>query len=142
MTPQESVNVWYIRHGENPANLTGELSYRRVDSADRPRRRAGAGTGRPVVREPAPAAIYASPLRRAAQTAQILATRLGLPVCTLEELRELDVGDLEGRSDEGAWELFLEVARAWTPATMPRLPRRRGLPPGAGPAAGRANAGA
>src|SRR5215469_717130 len=29
--PGESVTVWYIRHGENPANLTGELSCRTVD---------------------------------------------------------------------------------------------------------------
>ncbi len=62
---------------------------------------------------PVPAAIYASPLRRAAQTADIIAARLGLPVITLEELRELDVGDLEGRADEQAWGTFLEVAYAW-----------------------------
>ena len=114
VTPQESVSVWYIRHGENPANLTGELSCRRVDhpltSHGVEQAQALAGL---LSRDPAPAAIYASPLRRAAQTAQILATRLGVPVCTLEDLRELDVGDLEGRSDEGAWELFLEVAGAW-----------------------------
>ena len=112
--PGDSVSVWYIRHGENPANLTGELSCRRVDYplTDHGVEQARALAGL-LSREPAPAAIYASPLRRAAQTAQILATRLGLPVCTLEGLRELDVGDLEGRSDEQAWELYLEVAYAW-----------------------------
>ena len=31
MAPEGSVCVWYIRHGENPANLTGELSCRNVD---------------------------------------------------------------------------------------------------------------
>lgn len=111
---EESVSVWYIRHGQNPANLTGELSCRWVDypltghGVEQAQALAGL-----LSREPAPAAIYASPLRRAAQTAQILATRLGVPVCTLEELRELDVGDLEGRSDAQAWELFLDVAYAW-----------------------------
>ncbi|MCW2934963.1 MAG: fructose-2,6-bisphosphatase [Actinomycetia bacterium] len=115
VTPREnSVSVWYIRHGENPANLTGELSCRTVDY---PLTSHGVEQARALAdllsREPAPAAIYASPLRRAAQTAQILATRLGIPVRTLEELRELDVGDLEGRSDEQAWELFLDVYYAW-----------------------------
>jgi broad specificity phosphatase PhoE len=113
VTPQ-AVSVWYIRHGENPANLTGELSCRTVDY---PLTDHGVGQARALAgllsREPAPAAIYTSPLRRAAQTAHILATRLEMPVCTLEELRELDVGDLEGRSDEQAWKLFLEVAYAW-----------------------------
>jgi probable phosphoglycerate mutase len=112
--PEESVTVWYIRHGENPANLTGELSCRTVDYP-----LTGHGVEQATAladllsREPAPAAIYASPLRRADQTAQIIAARLGVPVTTLEDLRELDVGDLEGRNDVQAWELYLEVAYAW-----------------------------
>jgi broad specificity phosphatase PhoE len=40
--------------------------------------------------------IYASPLRRAAQTAQIIAARTGSDVVIVEGLRELDVGDLDG----------------------------------------------
>ena len=108
------VSIWYIRHGENPANLTGELSCRQVDY---PLTGHGVEQARALAdvlaREPAPAAIYASPLRRAAQTARIASARLGVPVHTLEELRELDVGDLEGRSDEQAWALYLEVAHAW-----------------------------
>ena len=114
MAPEDCVDIWYIRHGENPANLTGELSCRNVDYplTGRGVEQAVALADR-LAREPAPAAIYASPLRRAAQTAQILATRLGLPVRTLEELRELDVGDLEGRRDEEAWEVYLSVAYGW-----------------------------
>jgi len=112
----QAVSVWYIRHGENPANLTGELSCRKVDypltghgieQAQALAARLASGS------EPVPAAIYASPLRRAAQTARILASRLAVPVHTLEELRELDVGDLEGRRDEQAWKLYLDVAYAW-----------------------------
>jgi probable phosphoglycerate mutase len=108
------VTVCYIRHGENRANLTGELSCRKVDY---PLTDRGAGQAREVAErlsgEATPAAIYSSPLRRAAQTADIIAGRLGLPVVTLEDLRELDVGDLEGRSDEAAWKTYLEVAYAW-----------------------------
>lgn len=112
--PEDSVTVWYIRHGENPANLTGELSCRAVDYPLTERGVAQAADLASQLKvDSAPAAIYASPLRRATQTAQIIAGRLGLPVTTLEGLRELDVGDLEGRSDEQAWATFLDVACAW-----------------------------
>lgn len=114
MADEDGVRVWYIRHGENPANLTGELSCRNVDY---PLTERGVAQARELAERLAgmspSAAIYASPLRRAAQTAQIIAARLGLPVATLEGLRELDVGDLEGRADEQAWAAFLEVAYAW-----------------------------
>lgn len=46
--------------------------------------------------EPGPAAVYAFPLRRAAQTAEIIGARTGSDVVIVEGLRELDVGDLDG----------------------------------------------
>jgi probable phosphoglycerate mutase len=124
---EDSITIWYIRHGENPANLTGELSCRAVDY---PLTERGVAQARELAERlasppgdwppgdwppagSAPVAIYASPLRRAAQTAQIIADRLSLPVTTLEGLRELEVGDLEGRSDEQAWTTFLDVAYSW-----------------------------
>jgi probable phosphoglycerate mutase len=43
--------------------------------------------------------IYASPLKRAMETAEIVAQACGLPVVnTLEDLRELNVGSLEGQT--------------------------------------------
>jgi broad specificity phosphatase PhoE len=108
------VTVCYIRHGENRANLTGELSCLRIDY---PLTGRGVAQAAEVAErlsvETVPAAIYSSPLRRATQTADIIAGRLGLPVVTLEDLRELDVGDLEGRSDEEAWRTYLDIAYAW-----------------------------
>ena len=41
-------------------------------------------------------AIYTSPLRRASETARIVAGRLGLPAQELEALREIDVGEWQG----------------------------------------------
>jgi alpha-ribazole phosphatase len=41
--------------------------------------------------------IYASPLRRADETAAAIAARQGIPFVTLDDLRELDFGDCEGR---------------------------------------------
>jgi len=45
-------------------------------------------------------AIYASPLRRAQQTAQAVANHHGLPVCAIGDLRECSVGRWEGRDWE------------------------------------------
>ena len=57
----------------------------------------GAPEGLPSVRVDA---VYASDLARAHETAQIVATRLGLPLTTLRELREKHFGTWEGLTDE------------------------------------------
>ena len=44
------------------------------------------------------AAVYASPLERAGETAAPIARRLGLAVCALPGLTEIDVGDWTGRA--------------------------------------------
>jgi len=114
VAPEGSVCVWYIRHGENPANLTGELSCRNVDYPLTERGVAQAtALARSLTSESPPAAIYASPLRRATQTAGIIAASAGIPVVTVEGLRELEVGALEGRRDEHAWATYVEVCYAW-----------------------------
>lgn len=42
-------------------------------------------------------AAYTTPLRRARETAGIVAGRLGIPVTTIDDLREPDYGDADGR---------------------------------------------
>jgi broad specificity phosphatase PhoE len=118
VTHEDGVTVWYVRHGENPANLTGELTCKAVDY---PLTKRGVEQAVDVAAElasrladgPGAAAIYSSPLLRAFQTAQIIAARLGMPYTVLEELRELNVGELEGRPDQETWDTFLGTAYAW-----------------------------
>jgi broad specificity phosphatase PhoE len=108
--------VW-ARHGENVANLTRTLSYRVFDgdlTSDGRRQAAElarcltASNAGPVGR------IVCSPLGRARQTAEIVAQRLEVPVVAeLEDLRELNVGDLDGRSDAQAWQTYSAVVDAW-----------------------------
>lgn len=108
--------ILFIRHGENPANLSGELSHRDVDYSltERGRRQAQAVAEHLAAgHEGQVDAVFSSPLRRARETAAVIGFVLGLEVEELEELRELNVGDLEGRSDEHAWRIHDEIDAAW-----------------------------
>jgi probable phosphoglycerate mutase len=108
------VTAWYIRHGHNPANQARQLSHKVIDYPLTDLGVAQATTlARQLAGEPGPAAIYASPLRRAAQTAEIIAARTSSDVMIVEGLRELDVGDLDGRCDEEAWAVYHQVLAGW-----------------------------
>lgn len=125
--------VFWARHGENAANVTRTLSHRLVDPdlTERGRRqvheladRLGDELGRPETVAVARgarqggtagfAAVWCSPLRRARQTVEILCERLALPApAVLEGLREIDVGDLDGRRDDAAWTTYDAVLAEW-----------------------------
>ena len=112
-----AADVLWARHGENVANLTRTLSYRVFDGdlTDVGRRQARELGERLAVRAAGPVRLLAcSPLRRARQTADIVGQRLGLPVAMeLDDLREVNVGELDGRSDAQAWEIYTAVLAAW-----------------------------
>ncbi|MEV0677116.1 histidine phosphatase family protein [Actinosynnema sp. NPDC050436] len=63
-------------------------------------------------------AIYASTALRAQQTATPLATALGLEVEVVEGVQEIYCGDLEGRHDKEAFELFLAAVHQWTAGNL------------------------
>jgi broad specificity phosphatase PhoE len=108
--------VHWARHGENIANVSRTFSYRVFDGdltyggsaqAERLADKLHAATDRYGL-------LVCSPLRRARQTAQIVSDRLGLPVAAeLDDLREVNVGELDGRSDDGAWGVYEATLAAW-----------------------------
>ncbi|MFI5275003.1 MAG: histidine phosphatase family protein [Ktedonobacterales bacterium] len=106
--------VYFVRHGENTANLTREFSHRLVDYSLTARGEEQARcTARRFIGERI-GAVYASPLKRAHETAAIVAEPLGLPVTSLEDLREVNVGTLEGQPPTDAlWALHDGVFAAW-----------------------------
>ena len=84
-----------VRHGETDWNRERRFQ----GHADTPLNEAGrrqAGELADSLRTERLSAVYTSPLRRASETAEIVAERLGLDVRPLEALREIDVGDWEG----------------------------------------------
>lgn len=56
--------------------------------------------------------VYSSPVLRAIETSVIVAHHLGVEYEVREALREVDVGNLEGRSDEEAWRQWRSCLRA------------------------------
>jgi broad specificity phosphatase PhoE len=108
--------VHWARHGENVANLSrtfsyrvfdGDLTDRGVTQAERLAERLLAATDRYGL-------LVSSPLRRARQTAKIVSARLGLPVADeLDDLREVNVGELDGRADHRAWRVYEATLAAW-----------------------------
>jgi broad specificity phosphatase PhoE len=127
VTRRSSSLVLWARHGQNVANLTGTFSHRVFDGDL-------TGLGRRQARELADSLasrdddpigqLVCSPLRRARQTAQIVSDRLRLPVTAeLDGLRELNVGVLDGRSDNRAWATYNHVLATWKAGdTQARFP--------------------
>ncbi|MFI5274252.1 MAG: histidine phosphatase family protein [Ktedonobacterales bacterium] len=107
--------VYLVRHGENPANITREFSHRRVDYPLTTRGVAQARQTAAYLREQPITAVYSSPLRRAQQTADIIAAALHLPVTVLEAFRETNVGVLEDQPPTpAAWEFHDGILAGWS----------------------------
>lgn len=97
-----------VRHGETIHNVAG-IAQGWNDSvlSDAGQRQVQAVAQR--LRTYSPDAIYSSPLGRALSTAEAIAAATGLPIATLDDLREMNYGQWEGRS-------FLDVRREFADA--------------------------
>ncbi len=60
-----------------------------------------------------PGRIYASGLRRANETAAIIAESVSIEMRTMPELAEVSVGVLEGKSDSDSWRLHNSIWDRW-----------------------------
>jgi probable phosphoglycerate mutase len=103
-----------IRHAEvdeaMQKRIFGRLDVELSDAGrERAERLAGTLAAEPI------AAVYSSPLRRALDTAAPLTRELGLEPIVVDDLRELDFGDLEGLTLAEIEERFPDVV-AWMTA--------------------------
>lgn len=109
-----TLKIYFSRHGESQANVLHEISNRglkhpltlagRQQALDLAHRLEGRAISH----------IYSSPVLRAIETTVIVAHQLGIEYEVVEALREYDVGDLEGRADEEAWQIWRELFDDWT----------------------------
>lgn len=106
--------IYLVRHGENKANITKEFSHKKVDYSLTPKGVLQAQQTAAYFRDRHIDEIYSSPLKRAYETAQIIAQQKGLPVTAMENFREVNVGFLEGQppTDEN-WRIYAETVRDW-----------------------------
>lgn len=107
------LNLYLIRHGETDWNVEGriqglsdiELNARGQEQARRLAAR--------MPDEGAFAALYASPLKRAYRTAEMIGAALNLPVTAEPRLMERSLGDLEGLTMNDIRAKYPQIARAW-----------------------------
>ena len=107
------MKLYFVRHGESEANLLREFSNRGFKHGLTERGIQQAAQLARNLRGIPFAKIYTSPLKRACQTAEILAAHLHCPVEITDALREFDCGELEGRSDPEGWAIYDDVMQQW-----------------------------
>ncbi len=106
--------VYIIRHGENLANITKQLSSKVVDYPLTEKGQLQAlQTGEALVGKGIEA-LFCSPLKRARETAEIIGTQIGLIPQVIDELIEINVGDMEKvRSTREIWQEHDAVIHRW-----------------------------
>lgn len=108
-----SVRLLLARHGRTAANVGHVLDSRLPGSPLDDHGQAQAQRLAERLASWPVRAVHASRAVRAQQTAAPVAAALGLPVDVVDGVHEVDVGDMEGRSDAAALEAFHAVYDAW-----------------------------
>jgi broad specificity phosphatase PhoE len=106
--------IYLVRHGENTANITGEMSYKLVDYSLTTKGVMQAQQTATYFKNKPIDEIYASPLKRAKETAQAISDEVGLPVNVMEQFREVNVGALERRPpSQENWDIHNRIISEW-----------------------------
>src|SRR5450432_900586 len=106
--------IYLVRHAENVANLTKEFSHKLVDYSLTAKGILQAQQTAEYFRDKYIDEIYSSPLKRARETAAIIAEEDHLPVTIVEQFREVNVGSLEGRPPNAEnWALHERILQDW-----------------------------
>jgi broad specificity phosphatase PhoE len=106
------MNLYLIRHGESMHNAVGRIQGHSDVRLSGLGRRQGAAAGEVLAGLPIDA-LYASPLRRARETAEIIAERLKLPICFDDRLKEVNVGIFQDQLRSELDRLYPEEFARW-----------------------------
>jgi broad specificity phosphatase PhoE len=106
--------MYFVRHGEGRDNVARQFSYKRVDRPLSERGQLQASQTAEYLSGRHIDGIFCSPMKRAHETARIIAERLGLQLTVIEEFREVNVGELDAQpfNDEN-WGIYHDVTNAW-----------------------------
>ena len=110
--PGEATRVVLVRHAETEEAARGRC-YGRLDVALSPRGHRQAQALTAALADFGLAAVYASPLARALDTARPIAAAQSLDTVVVAALRELDFGEVEGLRYEQIEAERPELFRAW-----------------------------
>ncbi len=103
-----------IRHGQATHNLEGRWEgWGETPLTEEGKRQAEALATRMSLWLPPVGILYTSPLRRARQTAEPIALRLGLTPVVCDDLREIDFGRVSGLTLDGFRESMPELHARW-----------------------------
>lgn len=106
--------IYLVRHGENTANITKQLSHRLVDYSLTPKGVLQARQTAEFFKDKRVDALFTSPLKRSIETAAIIGEAIGLQPTVVEEFREVNVGALESLPPTvETWERHDHVVRSW-----------------------------
>jgi broad specificity phosphatase PhoE len=119
------MKLYFTRHGESLANTLHVISNRELPHPLTAKGREQATMLASRVKDKNIARIYASPVPRAKETAEIISKTLNVPLEISDALREYDCGVLEGRGDREAWNLHRKYLEDWLEGR-----RRNECPPG------------
>ena len=100
------------RHGETSWNREGRNQGRAQTGLNDEGVRQARNLARSLRKFPI-SALYSSPLRRAGQTAETIAQTLSLPVLTLDGLMEMDLGRVDGLTNDEMQKRFPEIVEGW-----------------------------
>jgi broad specificity phosphatase PhoE len=107
------MQLYFIRHGESEANVLNIISNRGRRHGLTARGQAQAAALAERLRGVRLAALYASPLLRAEQTAACLAAAGAVSAQLAGALREYDCGVLEGCADPASWLQYETTLVMW-----------------------------
>jgi broad specificity phosphatase PhoE len=115
--------IYLMRHGQSVVNVERRLTCREYAGDLTLLGRQQAHQAADWLADKAIKVIRHSPFYRAEQTAHIIGESLGIVLQVDDDLREMDCGNLESRSDDEAWSIWADVFKRWlahdTRATFP-----------------------
>lgn len=105
--------IYVMRHGESVVNLERRLTCRRFEGDLSEAGKIQAQKAARWFADKGITQIRHSPFHRAQQTAEIVGAALDLTSVLDDDLREMDCGSLEGRTDDEGWAIWSSVYARW-----------------------------